>query len=143
MRCKNIISLVYRYCDGELDCLTAKVVQEHIKSCPRCGKLYTQIKEGISFLEESLRLIEPSADLLERVLGAVRESSINNRVLQNGMSFYYDLRFPACYRGKELNAGNRALTITEWRELWFVISENSHNYYFNRTTGSEGRTISG
>ena len=143
MKCHNFAPLIHKYCDGEMDDLIVQVVRSHLKKCPRCRGIYIRAKEQTILMKESLALVEPGVGFLNRLLERVRENVTVHKQYLSAEFFVNEKRLANHRQGHEPDAWSQALSSMEWRELWFTISHNSHNYYFNLTMVSERRKISG
>lgn len=63
-RCTETRAHMSDYLDGELDELTASRVERHVRWCPSCGRMLTNLRRAIGGLG-TLRDLPPSADETE------------------------------------------------------------------------------
>ncbi len=75
MTCEQLEELAAAYV---LDALTPdeqREVEEHLAQCPRCTQLVNELRPVVSLLPLSVPQVQPSAELKERVMAAIRQES--------------------------------------------------------------------
>ena len=86
--CKNIENNLPLYLDNSLSGADKKVVEEHLKSCPRCTKILVQLSKTQT-LVNNLAEVEPPVWLKQKIMAKVREEAGKKSFVQK---WFYPLR---------------------------------------------------
>lgn len=73
--CETIQPLIIDYALRELDSREAKLVEEHLRTCPACSEEAREARRIVSALSEQ-EMLEPSAALCDSLRQAVRENAL-------------------------------------------------------------------
>jgi hypothetical protein len=71
MKCDEIQPLQGAYLDSELDARTALEIEQHLKSCPECARLFAEEQNFEGWITSGLRQGERSASVWEQAERAV------------------------------------------------------------------------
>jgi putative zinc finger protein len=71
MRCDEIQPLQGAYLDSELDARTTLEIQQHLKSCPECARLFTEEQNFEAWITSGLKQGERSAAFWEKAERAI------------------------------------------------------------------------
>ena len=74
MKCSKAKKLISDYMDGELDAKSAFSLEEHMKACPECRKLFEDF-ERIADKAKTLAKREPSGEVWFRIIERLKEES--------------------------------------------------------------------
>jgi hypothetical protein len=86
--CKDIKNILPLYLDNLLSDADKRAVEEHLKSCPRCGKALAQLQKT-GKLVDSLAEVEPPPWFKQKIMAKVREESKKKNFAQK---WFYPLR---------------------------------------------------
>src|SRR3974390_2027681 len=75
MRCDEIQPLQGAYLDSELDARTTLEIQQHLKSCPECARLFSEEQNFEAWITCGLKQGQRSAALWEQTERAVRDAA--------------------------------------------------------------------
>ena len=67
MNCADFEILLCDYLDGTLEQQRQRDLEQHMKSCPLCGELATDVRSAMGLVERAAA-VEPPAELLTRIL---------------------------------------------------------------------------
>jgi hypothetical protein len=86
--CENIENNLPLYLDNSLSGADKKVVEEHLKSCPRCTKILVQLSKTQT-LVNNLAAVEPPVWFKQKIMARVREEAEKKSFVQK---WFYPLR---------------------------------------------------
>ena len=69
MNCQNARELLHAYVDDELDLVTARQIEAHLKSCPACSHAFAAARAVRTAVANPAVYHHPPADLREKILG--------------------------------------------------------------------------
>lgn len=75
MRCDEVQPLQGPYLDSELDARTSLEIQQHLKSCPECTRVFSEEQNFQNWLTSGLREGQKSASLWGQIEGSVVEAA--------------------------------------------------------------------
>ncbi|MCR4433888.1 MAG: zf-HC2 domain-containing protein [Caldiserica bacterium] len=87
MNCKKVRQLVESYLLGDLGTLTREKVEDHLKNCPECRKVYSQEETFLSLLKKSLNANQQANWPLPINWGLVFSSKESKRYMRLVPSF--------------------------------------------------------
>jgi anti-sigma factor RsiW len=80
MECKQVEELLVALCEGSLDSVTTRRLEEHLASCARCMKERTRIAKTLEALHE-FETIKPSPDFSAKLWQRIDEWETTRRVV--------------------------------------------------------------
>lgn len=88
MNCKDIENSLPLYLDNLLSSAEKRAVEEHMKSCPKCGKEMAQLQKTEKLMD-SLAEVEPPPWFKQKIMARVREEADKKSLVQK---WFYPLR---------------------------------------------------
>ena len=73
MNCKDVIDLVDAYVDRELDPITNKNIERHLRECGDCGRVFKDHQALVGAIGAAAPYHKPPADLRERIQASLRD----------------------------------------------------------------------
>ncbi|NQT83098.1 zf-HC2 domain-containing protein [bacterium] len=77
-QCERVEPLVSEYALGELGSFDTELVEEHVRSCPRCSEAVGEAQRVVSALSQQ-EMVEPSEAVCDSVRKAIREKMLRRR----------------------------------------------------------------
>jgi mycothiol system anti-sigma-R factor len=71
MNCQNARELLQAYVDDELDLVTARQIEAHLKECPACSRAYDAARAVRTAVANPAVYHHPPADLREKILNSL------------------------------------------------------------------------
>src|SRR6266513_1957981 len=73
MRCEEAIKLIDGYLDGQLDPITNKTIEQHLRECHNCNQAYQTHASLIRAIGNATPYYKAPAGLRERIQSSLRE----------------------------------------------------------------------
>ena len=73
MNCKEVINLMDGYLDSELDPLTSQTIEQHLRDCPNCDRIYKAHGSLMRTIATASPYHKAPAGLRERIQSSLRE----------------------------------------------------------------------